>query len=216
MSADDSARRAAAVLAADTLPAELRTLVSRKAEGNPFYVEELVKSLEESGAVWHAEGQLTLTTPVAELAIPDTIHDIIAARIDRLAEAPKRTLQLASVIGREFTRRLVDRLADVRERSDDLLRELAALELILERRLYPELAYMFKHALTQDVAYDSLLRERRRDLHRVVGRAIEELYADRLTALALDDVAVHDPLLRRPRAARAPARRSRARTASRG
>jgi tetratricopeptide (TPR) repeat protein len=105
---------------------------------------------------------------------------VIAARIDRLAEAPKRTLQLAAVIGREFTSRLVDRLSDSRQASEPLLRELTALELILERRLYPELAYMFKHALTQDVAYDSLLRERRRELHALVGRAIEELYADRL------------------------------------
>jgi len=90
-------------------------------------------------------------------------------------------LQLAAVIGREFTRRLVDRLAEIRERTDDFLRELTALELILERRLYPELAYMFKHALTQDVAYDSLLVQRRRELHALVGRAIEELYGDRVT-----------------------------------
>ena len=180
LSADDSVRMAAAVLAANELPEELRRLVGGKAEGNPFYVEELVKSLEESGALRRVGSSLALARPVIELAIPDTIHDIIAARIDRLAEAPKRTLQLASVIGREFTRRLVDRLGEIRERTDELLRELTALELILERRLYPELAYMFKHALTQDVAYDSLLVQRRKELHGLVGRAIEELYADRL------------------------------------
>ena len=180
LSMEDSARMAAGVLAADDLPEGLRSLIGAKAEGNPFYVEELMKSLEESGVLRREEGRLALTRPLTAVAVPGSIHDIIAARIDRLAEAPKRTLQLASVIGREFTGRLVDRLGEIRERAEDRLRELTALELILERRVYPELAYMFKHALTQDVAYDSLLVQRRRELHALVGRAIEELYADRL------------------------------------
>src|SRR4029453_5821301 len=102
------------------------------------------------------------------------------ARIDPLEEAPKKTLQLAAVIGREFTRRLLDRLADLQDRTEPYLQELKALELIYEKRLYPELAYMFKHALTQDVAYNSLLVQRRQELHRLIGQAIEELYADRL------------------------------------
>jgi predicted ATPase/class 3 adenylate cyclase len=180
LSADDSARMAAAVLATDALPAELRALVAAKAEGNPFYVEELIKSFEETGVLRRKDGGYELARPVTELSVPGTIHDVIAARIDRLEEAPKRTLQLASVIGREFTRRLVDRLAEIRERNDDLLRELTTLELIHERRLYPELAYMFKHALTQDVAYASLLVQRRKELHGLIGLAIEELYPDRL------------------------------------
>jgi tetratricopeptide (TPR) repeat protein len=97
-----------------------------------------------------------------------------------LAEAPKKTLQLASVIGREFTRRLVDRLAEIRERTEEFLRELKAIELIYEKSLFPELAYMFKHALTHEVAYNSLLFQRRKELHRVIGLAIEDLYASRL------------------------------------
>src|SRR5437016_4853201 len=180
LSIEDSARMAAAVLAVDELPDDLRMLIAGKAEGNPFYVEELVKSLEESGILRRVERRYELTRPVSEIAIPGTIHDVIAARIDRLAEAPKRTLQLAAVIGREFTRRLVDRLAEIRERTGDFLRELTVLELIHERRVFPELAYMFKHALTQDVAYASLLVQRRKELHQLVGLAIEELYADRL------------------------------------
>jgi len=180
LSAEDSARMAAAVLATDALPAELRALVAARAEGNPFYVEELVKSLEETGVLAQRDGRYELARPVTELSVPGTIHDVIAARIDRLEEAPKRTLQLASVIGREFTRRIMDRLAEVRERNDDLLRGLTTLELIHERRLYPELAYMFKHALTQDVAYASLLVQRRKELHGLIGLAIEELYPDRL------------------------------------
>jgi predicted ATPase len=180
LSSDESARMVAALLATDALPDELRGLVGTKAEGNPFYVEELVKSLEESGALRRVGTRYELARAIGEIAVPGTVQDVIAARIDRLAEAPKRTLQLAAVIGREFTRRLVDRLGEIRERTDGFLRELTALELIHERRLYPELAYMFKHALTQDVAYASLLVQRRRELHGLVGLAIEELYADRL------------------------------------
>ena len=180
LTVEDSARMAAAVLATDSLPDELRTLLGSKAEGNPFYVEEMVKSLEESGALRRVGTRYELARPASEITIPGTIQDVIAARIDRLSEAPKRTLQLASVIGREFTRRLVDRLAEIRERTEEFLRELTALELVNERRRYPELAYMFKHALTQDVAYGSLLVQRRKELHHLVGLAIEDLYADRL------------------------------------
>src|SRR5437879_6267568 len=92
------------------------------------------------------------------------------ARIDRLPEAPKKTLQLAAVIGREFTSRLLGRIADIRGRTDDFLVELKALELIYEKSLFPELAYMFKHALTHDVAYNSLLVQRRRELRLALAR----------------------------------------------
>jgi class 3 adenylate cyclase/tetratricopeptide (TPR) repeat protein len=180
LSVEDSGRMAAAVLAIDELPEELRRLVSARAEGNPFYVEELVKSLQESGALRRVGGRLELARPAHDIAVPETIQDVIAARIDRLAEAPKHTLQLAAVVGREFTRRIIDRLAEVPERTDEILRPLTELELIYERRLFPELIYMFKHALTQDVAYGSLLLQRRRELHALIGRAIEELYAERL------------------------------------
>jgi class 3 adenylate cyclase/tetratricopeptide (TPR) repeat protein len=180
LAAEDSARMAAAVLGTEALPAELRAVIEGKAEGNPFYVEELVKTVEESGVLRREDGRLVLVSELGSLIIPGTIHDVIAARIDRLAEPPKRALQVAAVVGREFTRRLVDRLADVPERTEDSLRELTVLELIHERRRYPELAYMFKHALTQDVAYGTLLKQRRAELHGLVGSAIEELYADRL------------------------------------
>src|SRR5262245_44854087 len=180
LAAEDSVRMAAAVLGTDALPGELHRVIEGKAEGNPFYVEELVKTIAESGVLRRDEGRLVVVGGTGALTIPGTIHDVIAARIDRLADPPKRALQVAAVVGREFTRRLVDRLADVRERTEECLRELTALELIHERRRYPELAYMFKHALTQDVAYGTLLLERRAELHGLVGRAIEELYADRL------------------------------------
>jgi class 3 adenylate cyclase/tetratricopeptide (TPR) repeat protein len=176
----DSAEMTKAILTTERLPEELDALIVRKAEGNPFFVEEVVKSLQEIGAIRPAGEQYVLAKRLDEIFIPDTIQDVIMARIDRLAEAPKKTLQLASVIGREFTRRLVDRLAEIRERTEEFLRELKAIELIYEKSLFPELAYMFKHALTHEVAYNSLLVQRRKELHRMIGLAIEDLYANRL------------------------------------
>jgi class 3 adenylate cyclase/tetratricopeptide (TPR) repeat protein len=180
LSSADSVEMSRSILSTQYLPEELNSLIVQKAEGNPFFVEEVVKSLQETGGIRQAGDHYVLNRRLDEIFVPDTIQDVIMARIDRLAEAPKKTLQLASVIGREFTRRLVDRLAEIRERTEDFLRELKAIELIYEKSLFPELAYMFKHALTHDVAYNSLLMQRRREIHRLVGLAIEELYADRL------------------------------------
>ena len=179
LSEPDSARMVTALLAGDA-PEPLRRTIAAKAEGNPFYVEEVVRSLREAGALGAEAGLAARPGRLGEIEIPDTIHDVIMARIDRLDEAPKRLLQTASVIGRDFTRRLVERLAEAPDRSDALLRELGRAELIHEKQVFPEVAYTFKHALTQDVAYQSLLVQRRRELHRQVGAAIEQLYADRL------------------------------------
>ena len=121
-----------------------------------------------------------LARPLAEILVPDTIQDVLMARIDRLEETPKQTLQLASVIGREFTHRLLARLADRQEQLEAYLQALKASEMIYEKTLFPELVYMFKHALTQDVAYNSLLEQRRQELHQLIGHTMEELYADRL------------------------------------
>ena len=180
LSTEHSVEMAQALLATESLPEELKALIVRKAEGNPFFVEEVVKSLLEVGALRRAGGGYVLAKRLDEIFVPNTIQDVIMARIDRLEEAPKRTLQLASVIGREFTRRLLDRIADIRTRTEELLQELKAIELIYEKSVFPELAYMFKHALMHEVAYNSLLVQRRKELHRLIALAIEELYAERL------------------------------------
>ncbi len=180
LSSQDSVEMARVMLGVESLPDELKALIVRKAEGNPFFVEEVVKSLQEVGALRRVGDRYVLARRLDEIFVPDTIQDVIMARIDRLEEASKKTLQLASVIGREFTRRLLDRIAEIRERTEEYLRELKAIELIYEKSLFPELAYMFKHALTHEVAYNSLLLQRRKELHKLIGLAIEELYADRL------------------------------------
>ena len=180
LSTQDSMQMAQAILATEQLPAALQTLVMQKAEGNPFFVEEVVKSLQEMSVIRRVGSQYVLTKPIEEIVVPDTIQDVLMARIDRLDEVPKQTLQVAAVIGQEFTYRLLRRLEDMQECTEASLQALKAIELIYEMSLYPELAYMFKHALTQDVAYNSLLVQQRQELHRRIGHAIEDLYADRL------------------------------------
>jgi len=180
LSASETAEIAGSVLGAGSLPEELAELLYLKAEGNPFFVEEMTRSLVEAGSLQRSNGGFVLTAPIATLEVPDTIQDVIMARLDRLSDEPKRAIQTAAVIGREFTARLLDRIADLGETSSATLGELRTVELIYERSLYPELEYMFKHALTHDVAYGSLLTRRRRTLHGIVGNVIEELYVDRL------------------------------------
>ncbi len=180
LSRNQTAEMASAMLDASTFPIEIRGIIAEKAEGNPFFIEEVTKSLLEVGALIRQNGGYVLGRPISEITIPDTIQDVIMARIDRLGDGPKRAIQVASVIGREFAVRLLQRAADLGDRVDTLVGELGALELIYEKSGVPELAYMFKHAMTHDVAYESLLVERRKTLHTSIGRATEELYADRL------------------------------------
>jgi class 3 adenylate cyclase/tetratricopeptide (TPR) repeat protein len=168
------------VLDVAALPAEVETLVTSKAEGNPFYIEEVTKALVEAGVLERVDEGYRLGRAIDQVEIPGTIQEVILSRMDRLAREAKEAMQLASVVGREFTARVLDRISDLEAQLSDVLGELSALELILELEHFPELAYMFKHALVHDVAYATLLAERRQALHQLVGTAIEELYADRL------------------------------------
>jgi class 3 adenylate cyclase/tetratricopeptide (TPR) repeat protein len=169
------------VLDAEALPTDVEELVTAKAEGNPFYIEEVTKALVEGGVLERVgDTGYRLGPAIDKVEIPGTIQEVILSRMDRLEREAKEAMQLASVVGREFTARVLDRISDLEAQLSDVLGELTALELILEMEDYPELAYMFKHALVHDVAYATLLAERRRALHRLVATAIEELYADRL------------------------------------
>src|SRR5206468_5413945 len=151
-----------------------------KAEGVPLFIEEVTKTLLDLGVLRRENGSYHLVKNLSEVSVPDTIQGIIMARLDRLGDEGKRTVQLASVIGRQFLVRLLARVAGQTNRLEGLLRELQALEIIYEQGLLPEPAYIFKHAVIQDVAYNSLLMQRRKALHRAVGEAIQELYQDRL------------------------------------
>jgi class 3 adenylate cyclase/tetratricopeptide (TPR) repeat protein len=178
---DETTEMAEHVLKSASLPAPLRELITGKSEGNPFYIEEITKSLLESGVLRRVNGSYELVRPPEEVVVPDTIQEVILSRIDRLERRGKEAIQLASVIGREFTVRLLQRISDVSAELDEVLGGLKALELIYEKAYLPEISYMFKHALTHDVAYSTLLHEHRKSLHRIVAATIEELYSDRLT-----------------------------------
>lgn len=158
---------AVATLEAASLSTDLAATMTEKAEGNPLFIEELAKAI--------SSGVTDVDT------VPNRLQDVILARIDRLEKEARESLQLASVIGREFTVRLLDRISDLASELEGVLADLRTLELIYEKAFFPELAYMFKHALTHDVAYSTLLVERRKLLHGVVARAIEELYPERLS-----------------------------------
>src|SRR4030095_12662712 len=168
------------VLGTAQFPAALQTALMAKAEGVPLFIEEVTKTLLDLGVLQREDGAYRLVKNLSEVSVPDTIQGIIMARLDRLGGDGKRTVQLASVIGRQFLVRLLARVAGLSDRLEGLLRELQALEIIYEQGLVPEPAYIFKHAVIQDVAYNSLLIQRRKALHRAVGEAIEELYEDRL------------------------------------
>jgi class 3 adenylate cyclase/tetratricopeptide (TPR) repeat protein len=180
LSEADTVSMASRILGTVHLPQELTAVLLEKAEGVPLFVEEVVKTLLDVGALRQENGGYRVVQELVKACVPATIQDIIMARLDRLGEAGKRTVQLASVIGRQFLVRLLERIADLTEPLEGLLTELQELEIIYRQGLLPEPAYVFKHAMIQDVAYNSLLLRQRRELHRAVGAAIESLYPERL------------------------------------
>jgi predicted ATPase/class 3 adenylate cyclase len=194
----------------------LLELIQLQARGNPFFVEELVDTLRELGHLTHqADGSWTLAEPVvaalrnahclrqnqagqwtldpdvplstADLGLPDSIHGLVLARLDRMAEAHKLTLKVASVIGRFFQFQLLAKAHPVERNEADLMRQVEELERRDFTRLetpLPQLAYIFKHNITRDVAYESLLERQQRELHRVVGEALEKLLPEAVEQLA--------------------------------
>jgi class 3 adenylate cyclase/tetratricopeptide (TPR) repeat protein len=159
---------------------EPRDLILNRTAGNPLFMEELAHTLFENGSIERKNNLYVLSRKVSDLQVPDTIHGIIAARIDRLEEDLKRIMQVASVIGREFAFRVLQTITGMKSDLKSHLLSLQDLEFIYEKTLFPELEYIFKHALIQEVAYGSLLLKRRKEIHEKIGVAIEKLYPERL------------------------------------
>jgi len=157
----------------------LKSILIERTEGNPFFLEESVRTLVETSVLAGERGAYRLAKPIPDIQIPATVQAILAARIDRLAPEDKRLLQSAAVIGEDVPLVL---LAAIGEESEETRRRglarLQAAEFIYETSLFPDLEYTFKHALTHDVAYGSLLQERRRGLHARIMTAVEQLSAD--------------------------------------
>jgi ABC-type oligopeptide transport system substrate-binding subunit/class 3 adenylate cyclase len=170
------------LLHVEGLPQSLKERILSHAEGNPFYVEEIIRSLMDSGAIVRDEaiGCWQATQDMADIAIPDTLHGVLMARIDRLQEETKRILQLAAVIGRIFLYRVLAAIAEEEKELDGHLLTLQREEMIRERARLPELEYIFKHHLTQEAAYNGLLKKERRAYHRQVAEALEQLFPERV------------------------------------
>jgi len=159
----------------------VKRLLIERTEGNPFFLEETVRTLVENGTLQGEPGDYRLAQAVERIEVPSTVQAVLAARIDRLAPEDKRLVQCASVIGEHVSVGLLQAVANVP--ADDVRDELARLlagEFLYESRVFPEPEYVFKHGLTRQVAYNSLLQERRRALHARVVEYIEGQYPDRL------------------------------------
>lgn len=174
------------------LPDRLRANILEKSGGNPFFIEEVVRTLIDSGAVapedrvidgatrryWRA------TSAGADFEIPDNLQSLLAARMDRLEESTRATLQIASVIGRSFYRRVLQLVDEASQDLDKHLGALIRLDMIRESARVPELEYAFRNPLTQEAVYKTILHKRRRAFHRRVGQAMEMLFPNRLEGLS--------------------------------
>jgi tetratricopeptide (TPR) repeat protein len=169
-----------AILEGDEIAPEIKELILARAAGNPLFIEEFTQTLLEDGIIKCEEHCYFLDGSASSIDVPDTIQGLIAARIDRLEDNIKRTMQVASVIGRDFAYRILKSITGAHEELKSYLLNLQGLEFIYEKRLFPELEYIFKHALIQEVTYFSLLTARRKALHRKVGEAMEEQFAERI------------------------------------
>jgi len=180
LSFDVSIRLVRNILGGLPLDPALEKKIVEKTGGNPFFVEEIVRDLLDRGNLVKSGDQYIGNRPIDQLEIPNTIQGVLAARMDRLSEDLRHTMQVASVIGRDFAFRILKNIMELGEELRVHLTSLVGLEILYEKALYPELEYIFKNVLTQEVAYESLLKQRRQEIHGRIARAIEELYADRL------------------------------------
>ena len=160
------------------LPEEVRNEIVARTDGIPLFVEELTKTVLESGLLQDAGDHFELAGPLPPLAIPSTLQDSLMARLDRLAPV-KEVAQTAAALGREFEHRLLAAVSSLPEqRLNDALDQLVAAELVFRRGAPPDATYTFKHALVQEAAYNSLLKSRRQELHARIAQALEEKFPD--------------------------------------
>ena len=186
---EDSRSLVSNLLEVDSLPAKLRQLVLDKAEGNPFFLEEIVRMLVDAKAVEQRDGRWVGKGDIEELEVPGTIQGLLASRIDLLEPRLRRAGRVASVIGRRFSAILFDAVYETRPREEwgAIHPDLAGLEskgLIRLEEIEPELEFEFRHALIHDVMYEGLLRRERRGIHSSVAAAMEDLYPERLGEMA--------------------------------
>jgi predicted ATPase len=169
------------LLGTEEIDSRLEDLILEKTEGVPFFIEEFIRSLRDLKIIERKENKYYLVKDTEEVIIPATIHDVIMARVDTLPEAAKGVLQTGSVVGREFSHDLIRRVIGIPEQ--ELLSHLSVLkdlELLYERGIYPQSTYIFKHALTQDAIYQSLLKSTLQKNHRKIAEVLEKDFPKRV------------------------------------
>ncbi len=168
------------LLSAKTLPAHIRELLIRKAEGNPFFIEEVARSFIDYGIVKVEDGRFQATEKIHSVVIPETINDVIMVRVDKLDGQTKALLKVASVVGRNFFYKILAEVARTVDDIDNKLAYLKEVQLIKEQMRMGELEYHFKHALAREAVYNSILLKQRSRLHLDVARSIESVFSARL------------------------------------
>ena len=164
----------------DHIPEGIAPLVHERTDGNPFFIEEICNALFKDGKIRTENRHAVMTQSLENLSLPNSVQAVIRARLDRLNQYNHEVLRLASVIGREFSHRILEQITTFKEQLSEAIDDLKVSELIQQIRVIPESEYMFKHVITQEVTYETILLKRRKELHGLVGRAIEELYQNRI------------------------------------
>ncbi len=176
--ADSSVELVQSILEHGDVEREIAELILSRAQGNPLFIEEVTQSLLESGFIQKRGNQYVLAGDASNIHLPDTMQEIIGARIDRAGESIKRIMQIGSVIGSEFAFRILQSMMRMKEELRSYLVSFEELAFLHERSSFPEMEYVFKHALIQEVTYNSLFHRKRKEIHGSIGRAIEALYAE--------------------------------------
>jgi class 3 adenylate cyclase/tetratricopeptide (TPR) repeat protein len=180
LSASESQEMIESLLKTGDVPDELQQFVREKIEGNPFYIEELINKLIEDDILVLEDGTWRVEKNMSTAEISSTIQGVIASRLDHIETESKRILQEASVIGRAFYYQIINRITAVKENVDQYLSVLERLDLIKTKSIQPDIEYMFKHALTQEVVYNGLLKKERIEIHEQIGLVMEALFHNRV------------------------------------
>jgi class 3 adenylate cyclase len=168
------------LLTIDNLPENVKNMILNKSEGNPFFIEEVIRSLIDRDLVYRSEDRWKAREAISNIDVPDTIQSVILARVDRLQIEAKYVLQCASVIGRLFKYSLLEHLSKQERNLNRYLIEFEEKDLVYPEHTIPELEYAFKHALTQEATYQSILEKKQKEFHLQIARGIEQLYYERL------------------------------------
>jgi tetratricopeptide (TPR) repeat protein len=158
------------------LPGEIQSMIIRKTEGNPFFIEEIIRSFIDEGIIEVRDNGLRVTGKINDVNIPDTINEVILSRVDKLDEKTRELLNTASVMGRNFYYKILEETTDTIEELDERLAYLTEVQLITETKKKEEIEYLFKHALAQQLTYDAMLQQSRKEIHLKIARSIEKVF----------------------------------------